>query len=350
MSIECEARGGLCERWQAPSILVPIGSEQLPLVDFLVRCAESIQDGTNIPSPSPELIGVRDAFLSAGLAALRRTFTPSVWLHYGLYLVSERSSELYAALGEAARQLLGEEYVTEFFFMHKPPGLRVRFQTAGHRHSTVDDVLRNQFRAWQRAGLIEQWEPGVYEPEAYLFGGPVSMRSVHRLFTTDSLTWLGYHALAQGQGSDVQRGPAWAMSLLMVRILFDVLEIVGWEDLDVWDRVRSQTGRQLGEVTAGNESFTQLVYALRQGWSHPDKLLALLSPEVRHLVSLYRRSVQEEGPRWLADYFKTCEALIGPREAAAYLIVFHWNRAYFPMTRQALIAEALAARPTGQER
>jgi hypothetical protein len=39
---------------------------------------------------------------------------------------------------------------------------------------------------------------------------------------------------------------------------------------------------------------------------------------------------------------------VGPREAAAYYVVFHWNRAKLSFGRQALITEALAGETEGR--
>jgi len=324
---------------------VPIGPERLSLADFLVRCGQSMESHSTRSSPAPELVRVRDAFISAGLAALQRAAdNGAVWLQYGLSVGSEHCRGLHAELGETARELVAEQEIDGFFFMHKPPGVRVRFETAGGRRDRLETILCERFHAWQDRGLIGHWHPAVYEPEAYLFGGPASMRSVHRLFTADSLTWLSFHALAHAKASDEPPGPAWAMSLAMLRALLDGLAIEGWEDLDVWDRVRWQTGRRLGAAAKGSDGFTQLVGSLRQAWSHPDALNDRLSPQARQLLDEYRRSVHQESARWIADYFGTQDALIGPREAAAYLVVFHWNRGCFPLVRQAMIAEALATR------
>jgi thiopeptide-type bacteriocin biosynthesis protein len=229
--------------------------------------------------------------------------------------------------------------------------MRIRFATGGDRWLRVRADLQDRIDAWRRDGLIDSWQHGVYEPEAYLFGGPVSMRSVHHVFTADSLAWLDYHVLAWNRRADVPSpGPSWAMSLVLIRELFDALGIVGWEDLDVWDRLRWQTGRSLGTGATGDDGIEKLAKALRRGWSDPEELLNLLAPRTREIADEARRSIEAEGPRWLADYFTTSHAVVGPREIAAYLIVFHWNRAGLPITRQSLIAEALAARTTESDR
>jgi thiopeptide-type bacteriocin biosynthesis protein len=322
---------------------VQIGAERLSLADFLMRCAQSIENHGRSASPTAELISIRDAFLSAGLPALQMSASGSVWLQYG-FSAGQPCRRLYYELATTVGDLLDDKDIGEFFFMHKPPGLRVRFETAGAKRARLQAVLEERFCQWRDQGLIDQWNPAVYEPEAYLFGGPISMRSVHGLFTADSMAWLAFHALAEDDATTHARGPAWAISLAMLRGLFDALKIVGWEDLDVWDRVRWQTGRRLEGQDNVSAGFSQLVGLLRQAWSQPDALRELFSPKIQEVLDVYRRSVEEEAARWRSDYFSTTGALIGPREAAAYIIVFHWNRGGFSVIRQAMIAEALAMR------
>ncbi|MFG1948321.1 thiopeptide-type bacteriocin biosynthesis protein [Nonomuraea sp. NPDC048826] len=247
------------------------------------------------------------------------------WAQYG---VKPRTS-LYAELETLARQALADGTASDFFFMHKAPGLRIRFQGSIEPGAVLS--------GWQEANLIERWRPGVYEPESYLFGGDASMRRVHRVFTADSLAWLGYHRLPAP-------GPAWAMSLLLIQSLLATLRVVGWEDLDVWDRVRRH-GRALPGAAA-DPRIDALAAALRAAWPSRDRLAAKLSPEAVELAEEFHARVTAEGPPWFEEYFESGRAVIGPREVAAFLIIFHWNRARLPAARQALITEALLVRGT----
>lgn len=337
-----------CDGPPADGVSVRIGARRLPLAEFLHRCA-SPDLGHSGGGADPDLVAARDAFLGAGLSALRLATAGTTWVQYGLEPGAQHLGRLCAELDGTARELLREETADGFFFMFKPPGLRVRFATAGPNRSRLDALLQERLRSWERRGLVAAWCRGVYEAESYLFGGPASMRRVHRLFAADSSAWLGYHRAALDPAGTDRPGPAWAMSLAMVHALFDALEIVGWEDLDVWDRVRRQTGRRLAPGAVGDEGFVRLAQALRRGWEDPDALRALLSPGARALVEEYRRSVARQGALWREEYVGTPQAAVGPREAAAYLIVFHWNRGRFPLARQALITEALAARSTAEQ-
>jgi hypothetical protein len=54
--------------------------------------------------------------------------------------------------------------------------------------------------------------------------------------------------------------------------------------------------------------------------------------------------VRELAADWRTGYFDTEHAELGPREAAALVTIFHWNRGALSPLRQGLLAEALADR------
>jgi len=342
-----------------------VGGRSLPLADFVADCARSLRaaqpqrqrdggtggegsagaDEAGADEAGAALAALRGAFLGAGLPALRAAAAPSGWIQVGLAFPPDRHALVHQRLAGVARELLAVPEVHNLFFMHKPPGLRLRVETAGTARGPLGEELHQRLRGWQAEGVVARVLPGVYEAEAHLFGGPVSMRSVHRLFTADSLVWLGYHTAA---GSTA--GPAaWPLSLVMLRSLFDALGVAGWEDRDVWDRVRWQTFRRLSGQALSADAFPQAATAMRRAWSRPSRLLEQLTPELRQLLAEHDEAVRAEVPRWRADYFDTRDAEVGAREAAAYYTVFHWNRASLPLARQALLAEALSRPPAGPE-
>jgi thiopeptide-type bacteriocin biosynthesis protein len=262
------------------------------------------------------------------------------WRQYDLTIGDGENSraDLYHRLGSLARKLTGDGRSADFFFMHKPPGMRIRFKF--HQGTPEHDAeLDRELTAWRTGGIIEDSRRIIYEPETRLFGGPVSMNIVHQLFTADSLMWLAYH-------SAVSPGPVWALSLLMLRPLFEAVGVTDGEDLDVWDRVRWQTGRRLDTgdpaVAAG---LRNLARTLRAAWSMPERSPAALSPDLAGHLHEYNTAIGEAGERWNRDYFRSGEALIGPRAALAYVVIFHWNRAHLPLLRQRQITEAMAVHP-----
>jgi thiopeptide-type bacteriocin biosynthesis protein len=318
------------------------GLTDMALPRFLEECSRLVA-GSGSPDDG-DLVRACRAFVDGGLAALRQDRDSNTWLQYDLAFGEVGRRECYPSLLGAARDLLASEHADDFFFMHKPPGLRIRFHPAdrvGGARAKVDEVMRGHLLNWRRDGLVRAWRPACYEPETLLFGGPVSMRSVHRLFTADSLVWLAYHGAAVRPGASP--GPAWALSLLMLRAVFDALDIAGWEDLDVWDRVRWQTGRRLGPRLAAELGLEPLTAALRAAWNEPRSLLDQVSPDLHEVLADYRETVADETRRWRRDYFHSGVATLGPRAALAYAIIFHWNRAGLSTNRQCLLTEALAA-------
>ncbi|GAA3438491.1 lantibiotic dehydratase C-terminal domain-containing protein [Kutzneria kofuensis] len=109
----------------------------------------------------------RLTFIAGGLAALRDTTAPA-WTQLGL---ARPKPGVYAELSAAVREMLAGDRITDFFFMHKPPGLRVRFAAGPGRESWVRAEANRLARRWHERGLIDGIVPGVYEPEAFLFGG-----------------------------------------------------------------------------------------------------------------------------------------------------------------------------------
>lgn len=317
------------------------GAAGMALPQFLRTCADLLA------SPDPayydeDLVRACRRFVDGGLASLHGDRDAVDWFQFDLAYGESGRHGCYPDLLAAVRDLLAAGRIEDFFFMHKPPGVRVRLHPVPGAEATVDQTLRGQLRDWHRAGRLRGWQATRYEPETLLFGGPVSMRSVHGLMTADSLLWLAYHSVAARGGSP---GPVWALSMLMVRAVFEAVQIVGWEDLDVWDRVRWQTGRRLASRLTGQLDLGPLIATLRAGWAEPATMLDLVAPELHGPLAEYRDSVAEQGRRWLRDYFRSGTAALGPRAALAYLIVFHWNRAGLSTIRQCLLTEAMATHP-----
>ena len=310
-------------------VTIPVGERSVALSDFLTDFF--------VPTDDQELVAARASFLSAGLNAINWKYNQR-WIQFGL----ERPTKaVYAELAATVRTLLADHDIVDFFFMHKEPGLRVRFAVQPGKTDSVQKKIRVTLDRWQVAGLIGSASPGIYEPESALFGGPISMEYVHQLFTRDSLIWLDYHA-------GIYDVPSWALSLIMLRAVFDGLHIVGWEDRGVWGRVRDIGHRKLAQ-TSDQESPAQAMEQLRNWWSSVHTATAQLPEPVQQLVASYKDDVQLLTQRWWSDYFKTDKATVGPREAASYYVIFHWNRAALKLGRQILFTEALAAAPTFHE-
>lgn len=273
---------------------------------------------------------------SRDLPELPREPLPGAWVQLGLTLKPLVWTDLCQCIARDARELLSAD-ATNFFYMFKPPGMRVRFEVPDPYGRPAVRRLATQ---WRADGLVEEIAPGVYEPEYPLFGGPASMPHVHRLFTTDSLAWLDLHGLAgQAPGSVSVVN----FSLAVLRGLFDRVGIVGWEHRDVWDRIHRVGGRRLGASAVRAPAFARTARSIRQWWAREADLIGALSPAERAVVGNYHASAAPDLDRWRTEYFDTERAQLGPREAMAYFVVFHWNRGGVSPTQQAVVVEALRA-------
>ncbi|MDQ2958751.1 MAG: thiopeptide-type bacteriocin biosynthesis protein [Actinomycetota bacterium] len=307
---------------------VPSPTGAVPIEQFLERCLRGVAGIETLERQ-------HRTFLAAGLSAVKRSLTAPAWAQLGLAVEPARLPAVYDELALLADELLVSGEATNFFFMHKAPGLRVRFEAPDADPTLLRRTILERAQSWQRGGLIRAVEHGVYEPEEQLFGGPTSMECVHALFTVDSLGWLDHHRAA------VAGWPAWMFSLYSIRAILDGLGIVGWEDLGVWSRVRGRGARRLSEEVTGTPQFTDAAAGIQQAWA---ATAGAEPPAVEHAeqpVALMRTAMLSAAQRWRTDYFQTSQADIGPRDGAAMAVIFHWNRAGLSPLRQGLITEAL---------
>jgi thiopeptide-type bacteriocin biosynthesis protein len=302
---------------------------------FLRRVADLLEADT--AQESPEFARMARRFLDGGRAA---ACAPDAvrWLEYRLLTRPAAVGEVHARLARLAAGHLDADTAQDFFFVRKGPELRVRFRCGPGRQEELDEAAVTEWECLCRQGHVESWGRAFYEPESHLFGGESSMEFVHRIFTADSLYWARHH------GSPPEQAPAWAVSLLMIRVLFDALGIVGWEDGHVWHVLRRRAGRTFGHTVP--DDWQRISAGLRDAWSGPGGPRRLADDRTLARIEEYRAAVATPCARWHDEYFRTRQAVVGPREAAAFLVVFHWNRAGLPMSWQTAITEALSG-PAG---
>ncbi|WP_245573996.1 thiopeptide-type bacteriocin biosynthesis protein [Amycolatopsis nigrescens] len=297
------------------------------MVEFLSDCITALSDGKDTTG----LAEAHRTFLTAGAAALAAA-SGEAWVQLGLAPGAGQARLLYPEVASLAREWLAHGEISDFFFMHKPPGLRLRFAPAVGHTDALKTALHQRVREWREAGLVTEIRPAVYEPEMHLFGGPASMSWAHRLFTVDSLTWLDQHTRPDGC-------PSWALSLLMLRTVFEELRGDAGEDRDVWARVR-EAGRRWPSGAA--DGTADVAAEFLRCWSRPGELARAVPEHARHLAERHAEQARPLLRQWWTEYFSGDQASIGPRQAAAHYVVFHWNRAALSFGRQVLITESLA--------
>ncbi|MCZ0971751.1 hypothetical protein O1L55_10390 [Streptomyces albulus] len=290
-----------------------------------------------------ELPAARTAFLAAGLAAVRQRTAGTSWVQFNLAPAPDGHLRAYDWLGTVARELLDTGRARNFFFMHKEPGLRVRFEAPDGEREPLRAELAQHFV--ERGGWRQPPSGVVYEPEQYLFGGRASMPYVHRLFTHDSLAWLDHHArhpCPEGEAT------AWRRSLFMLREVFAGLGVVGWEHRGVWDVVREDTGRRLttaardGHGPGGGAAWRRAAEASGNSGHGPASGCSLRSPRNSGRPRRACRGPGRGGPTVAHRLLRVGRRHHRPAALAAYAVVFHWNRARMSFARQCLLAEALA--------
>ncbi|MFE1579067.1 thiopeptide-type bacteriocin biosynthesis protein [Streptomyces fradiae] len=307
---------------------------------LLADCLHDVRSGPPGPLPlDPEgdaYAAARRTFLAAGLRALRDAGRPGGgWAQVGIAPDGAHAwPALYRRLAGTARELTASGAADDFFFVHKPPGLRVRFHAPGPDGADALPAELVRLFGTAREGWAEP-VPSVYEPESYLYGGARSMAYAHRLHTADALAWLDHHT--------GERPPAnWRVSLTLLRAVLDGLGVVGWEHRGVWEAVREETGRRVPGGLAGAD-LERAAAGVRAYWELSDqaRLEALPAPW-RDRVAAHRDALRTAADAWRTGCFESGGARLGPRRAAAHWVVFHWNRGRFPVSRQGLLTEALA--------
>ncbi|TDV51904.1 thiopeptide-type bacteriocin biosynthesis protein [Actinophytocola oryzae] len=255
-------------------------------------------------------------------STLRDAKSTDSWVQLGLAPSAGRPGELFRELSSVVDQWRDRRLVDDFFFMSKPPGLRVRFRPApGHEH-VVGAALDELARRWSAEGLVDDIVPGAYEPEEHKFGGHGPMRHAHRMFTVDATTWLRFHA-------GPRRTPAWALSFTMLRHVFDAMGIGGEREHGVWAQV-VETGRALPTAVTASDAVKA---GLRGWWRRSD---VPREDEVRQLAATHATGVASPAADWAASLHDTDRD-----RAVAWYVVFSWNRAGLSFGRQALLTEAL---------
>lgn len=316
---------------------VVVDGRPVPLPRFLAACAASL--APDAPA-DPVLAVVRDRFVAGGLAALAAPTDAPAWVQRGVDLPADagRRRVLYGEVAGLVRDRLTDGTARNAFFLHKPPGLRLRLQRTD-AGGDLDALVDRAVARWHDEGLVGTVEHGVYEPETTIFGGPRSMEFVHALFTVDSLVWLDRHAGAPTEDAS----PAWLVSLAALRSVLTGLEISGWEDLGVWAQVRDRAGRRLSDEERA--VYAGYADAVRDVWARRDLVPLLLDATAGAAVAGHEAALLDGAQRWLAGYFTRPGVAVGPRAALAMYVVFHWNRGGLTPTEQAVVAEALAQRP-----
>jgi thiopeptide-type bacteriocin biosynthesis protein len=271
------------------------------------------------------------------------------WVQVGLAPDRRRPARtLLTELAALVRDWRAGGVIDDFFFMHKPPGLRVRFAAVADRTPFVRAEVDRRSRGWCAERLVAAAGPGTYVPEVHKFGGDAAMAHAHRMFTADALAWLDFHAAAA-------KVPAWALSFVLLRQVFDAMGLDARREHAAWAEVagigRTVPAEAPGTDAAGTE--------LWRWWQRPDELLAALPEDVRRIAAGHAEEVSPHATAWATtladrdtdgdtDRNNGSDSDERTAEAVAWYVVFHWNRAALTFGRQVLLTAALTAGDRGR--
>ena len=263
----------------------------------------------------------------------------SRWLQVNVALSQQKGSGLpsartvFAVLSERLPEWRRQRAVNCFFFMRKPPGLRLRFQGL-EPTMTVLPKLRRDLRTLRACNGIERFFCSVYEPEADLFGGVKAMRLVHHHFDADSMAWIALDRLAQSG----KRGLV-SETTITTALLNDLFWRTVLDRSELWDIWRNLT-KMVSMPVLGNdtrESATRLsieALTIKAPWPSA-------APEEIDICKQYIHANERlsHGLRRLWDQGRLNTGL---RAVLAFVALFHMNRYGYGPSRAGALAFAMS--------
>jgi len=155
--------------------------------------------------------------------------------------------------------------LNQFFFVRKPPGLRLRFEPTDPRSKFID-TLNTWFSLMVKQDLVIHFQCSTYEHEARRFGGDDGMAIAHQHWTLDSELVLEYECLSGASRGSIPRTALWATLVndLFRETLDDSAEI--W---DVWcrlDEAFTDLNAEFGDVRRLYNSVAPGMFAGPKSW------------------------------------------------------------------------------------
>src|SRR5690606_37441178 len=137
------------------------------------------------------------------------------WLQVNETLKDQETSgsQFRKSLLERIRYWKENGMLKEFCYVHKLPGMRLRFLG---NSSILASEISAAFQQFVNEDLIENWSRGHYDAEPYQFGGCLGNEIAHRFFSTESLAVLEYQQLRSQNATTIETT---VFSLLLLEFL-----------------------------------------------------------------------------------------------------------------------------------
>lgn len=281
------------------------------------------------PGLDPRAVApLRQAFIAGGAEGVLELARSPAWVQVGVRFSSRRQARAFVSDGRLRRLVIGlllRGEISDFFFMHKPPGMRLRL-CARPPIAAAEGRLFTFLREARQAGRIAGFAPGLYDPETHQFGGDAGLAAFHRLSTADCVTLLRFWELERRgrTRADAMLFSVLAASDLVARACGDA-----WEQWDAWCEMRL-TGRidgtEAGLPTDLHATFAEHREVLTAAVHDRARVLRQLTSAERTLL----RALGRAGARFAADLARAVRrgALSSPpRKILPFVVIFQWNRA-----------------------
>jgi thiopeptide-type bacteriocin biosynthesis protein len=213
-----------------------------------------------------------------------------------------------------------------WWFTRKGPCWRLRYLTYPRQADQARAAIHDLMQVLAAAEAITRWAPGVYEPETRAFGGPDGMTTAHDLFCADSRHVLD-HIRRAGAAHLCEAG------VLLACTLMRAARLDWYEQGDVWQMVAAhrlaRRPSSLTEAAAVGRLLTHraITSALDPGW-----------PAVFSQAGHVLHEAAQDG-----------RLTRGLRAVLAHHVLFAWNRAGIPASRQAILAQTAATATFGHD-
>lgn len=283
--------------------------------------------------PLDELAMRRAIFLAGGCEAMREGNSGGRWIQIESALEDDPGAAhlLASGLADHVAEWIRTEKVRHFSFLHKPPGLRLRFYGDS---PPLRDIIEARFLSGGQNG----WRFSFYEPEGYQFGGSKGMELAHEFFTIESLAILRFRECLRHGQKLLDDGE---FSLLLLNQLLSNIAADRWELWDIWCNMRL-TGRLTEEELRAPANVTSLCSQWLPLLFEAGVAEARMSAGERDILERFRTRASELASA-IRELGRGGELLWPIRQILPFWIIFHWNRMMFPLERQRELARVMCA-------
>lgn len=231
---------------------------------------------------------------------------------------------LFSRLSPTIARWRKENTLEHFFFIRKPPDVRLRFLVYNPQINLIPD-LEKMLAELKQEGLIKYYFPSIYEPEIFQFGGEEAIDLIHAYFDIDSEAWIKLDQLASSKSRTLTSDKLVmaVMNDLFIRTLQCPSEV--W---DVWCNLERIISSEEEIVFSATEPYLL------------DSLLSHVSAEEKKILEEYLHANQELSAG-LLRVWSSGKLLYGLRSILPFIAMFHFNRHGLDGEKQAVIASSM---------